>query len=479
MLYELLSEYNRKDIVPMHMPGHKRNTAMLGCDLPYGIDITEIEGFDNLHDAHGVLKVTADIAARLYGSRRAFPLVNGSTGGILAGVRSAVRYGDTIIVARNCHQSVYNAIELNGLRPVYLIPDIDESSGICGSIRPEQVEAALGGNPDAKLVIVTSPTYEGVVSDIKAICGIAHHHQIPVLVDAAHGAHFGFSDFFPPSPVSCGADIVVTSLHKTLPALTQCALLQVSGGLIDEDRLAQALAVFQTSSPSYVLLSSIDRCVRFLDCEKDTLFAAYEKNIRAFDKSVSKISKLKLLCHGADGGDKHEHFFGFDPGKIVVSTRHTNLTGFELAQTLRAKYRIEPEMASADHVLAMTSVCDSWDALTLLIGALLDADRDAKVVPCKDKPVCQRETPQMIMTAAEAAGVRGEYVPQEAATGRISLEYAWSYPPGIPYIVPGELVDAQVIALLRQIADSGVVVKSTKGRLPSEIFCAASSSTCL
>jgi arginine/lysine/ornithine decarboxylase len=478
MLYGLLSEYNKKNVVPMHMPGHKRNTAMLGDGLPYGIDVTEIDGFDNLHDARGVLKETADLASRLYGSRRAFLLVNGSTGGILAGVRSAVRYGGTVIMARNCHISVYNAAELCGLKPAYLLPDIDEASGICGSVRPEQVEKAVRENPEAGLIILTSPTYEGVVSDIKAICDIAHRHSIPVLVDSAHGAHFGFSEYFPPNPVSCGADIVVASLHKTLPALTQCALLHVSGGLIDEGRLASELAVFQTSSPSYVLLSSIDRCLRLLDGGGETLFTEYQKNLEAFDGIISGIEKLRVLCHGADTLENHGVFFGFDPGKIVVSTRSTNLTGHELARLLRSKYRIEPEMAYSDYTVAMTSICDSRDAMTQLARALLDADREAEAGVYGNNPPAPPPPPLRLVTAAEAAGIKGEYRPLEKAAGAMSLEYVWSHPPGIPFIVPGELIDDCTIAFLKQSAGAGIALKSTKGRIPQEIYCAPASDAC-
>ena len=471
MLYELLSEYNRKDVVPMHMPGHKRNTAMLGDALPYGIDITELDGFDNLHDAHGILKVTAELASRLYGSKQSFPLINGSTGGILAGVRSAVRYGDTVIMARNCHKSVFNAIELCGLKPIYLMPDIDAASCVCGSIRPVQVEQAISENPDAKLVIITSPTYEGVVSDIRTICDIAHRRKIPVLVDAAHGAHFGFSEYFPPSPVFCGADIVITSLHKTLPALTQCALAHISGNLIDENRLASELTVFQTSSPSYVLLSSIDHCLRLLDSGKAALFDTYADNLRAFDRRISRIGMLKVLCHGSDTLKNHECFFAYDPGKIVVSTRHTNLKGYELAQLLRSRYRIELEMASSDYALAMTSICDGWDALMLLIGALLDADRNAKRTTCSDKPLYLPVLPRQRMTAAEAAGMTGGWRPLDEAAGMMSLEYVWAYPPGIPFIAPGEMIDSIVIDFFRQATAAGVALKSTKGRVPTEIYC--------
>lgn len=479
MLYELLSEYDRKGVVPMHMPGHKRNTAMLGCDLPYDIDITEIDGFDNLHDAHGVLKMTADIAARLYGSKRAFPLVGGSTCGILAGVRSAVRYGGTVIMARNCHKAVYNAVELCGLNSVYLVPVIDESSGICGSITPEQVETAITENPGAQLVIITSPTYEGVVSDVEAICAIAHRQGIPVLVDAAHGAHFGFSDTIPKNPVACGADITVLSLHKTLPALTQCALLHLTGDMIDESKLAHELAVFQTSSPSYVLLSSIDRCVRLLTNEKEALFEAYTKNLSAFDKGISRIEKLKILCLGADSLAKHGRLFGFDPGKIVISTRQTNLSGYTLAQILRTKYRIELEMATADYALAMTSVCDGWDAFSLLIGALLDVNRDAQTALLGEAKADLPALPHKKMTATETAGLKGSFVPLDKAAGKIALEYVWAYPPGVPYLVPGELLDDEMIGYLRRISDRGTSIKSTQGRLMSEVYCADDTNTYL
>lgn len=479
MLYDLLSNYNDKGVIPMHMPGHKRNTAMLGNALPYGIDITEIEGFDNLHDPHGVLKVSADIAAQLYGCRRAFSLINGSTGGILAGVRCATRYGDTVIMARNCHKSVYNAIDICGLRPVYIMPEIDQSTGICGSIHPEQVKMAADLHPEAKLIIITSPTYEGVVSDVSAICHIAHEKNVPVLVDAAHGAHFGFSEAFPPSPIACGADIVITSLHKTLPALTQCALALVNGSLIDDNRLAAELAVFQTTSPSYVLLSSIDYCLRLLSRDKEALFNTYAENIKAFDKSISRIEKLKILCHGPDSFKKHESFFDFDPGKIIISTRHTNLIGIDLANQLRSKYRIELEMAYTDYAVAMTSICDGWDAFELLIGALLDINRDAQNVLCNDKRICSPALPLQKYTAAETAYFKGRHIPLSDAAGKLSLEYIWAYPPGIPYIVPGEKMDDTMIHFIRQISDSGIALKSTTGQLPSSVYCAELTSTCL
>ena len=179
MLYDMLSDYNSSGMTPFHMPGHKRNAALLGDGLPYGLDITEIDGFDDLHDPHGVLRELSELTARLFGCRSAFPLVNGATGGILAAVRSAAGTGDTVVMARNCHKAVFNAVLLGRLKPVYLLPETDGPTGLCGSVTPEAVRKALEENPGAKLVVVTSPTYEGVVSDIEGICAQAHRRRVP------------------------------------------------------------------------------------------------------------------------------------------------------------------------------------------------------------------------------------------------------------------------------------------------------------
>ena len=218
-LFETVCTYGRSAI-PMHMPGHKRNTDLLGNDLPYAGDITEIDGFDNLHDmeTEGILNAIAKRASALYHAKFAFPLVNGSTGGILAAIRATAAPGDTVLAARNCHQSVYHAIELCELAHTSLLPPTDAVSGIYGSIRPEDVEAAFSKDPTIRAVILTSPTYEGVISDIKSIARTVHRYGATLIVDAAHGAHLGFHPAFPDSALQLGADAVVISLHKTLPS---------------------------------------------------------------------------------------------------------------------------------------------------------------------------------------------------------------------------------------------------------------------
>lgn len=296
-LYSALKKHSQAGTYPLHMPGHKRN---FGSALPYDIDITEIYGFDDLHSADGIIKECCLKAAEIYKSDSAYMLVNGSTCGILAAVSSVAHRGDKIIIARNCHKSVYNACMLSELDARYIYPPMSKS-GICGSISPETVRAALTECPTAKAVVITSPTYEGVVSDISSIARECHSRKIPLIVDSAHGSHMRFCSFGKSGePISSGADIVITSLHKTLPSLTQTALAFVNGELVNRKQFEKFLSVFETSSPSYVLMSSIDRCLDFLKVSEKS-FANLEKNLSAFYKRADKLNNLKIVCSDPTG----------------------------------------------------------------------------------------------------------------------------------------------------------------------------------
>jgi len=376
MLYDKIKEYAESGVYPMHMPGHKRNALFLPPGLPCDADITEIPGFDDLHDPHGVLLETSELAAGLYGSSRAFLLVNGSTAGVLAAIGAHAAHGDRILVAGNCHRSVFNAAELFGLDTVTIAQETGAAGaagGIGLSIDPESVDSALEKDSSIKLVVLTSPTYEGVISDVRSIAHAAHARGVPLFVDSAHGAHLGFSPVFPDSAVASGADVVVMSLHKTLPALTQCSLLHVCGSRANAGELARLLSVLQTSSPSYVLMASIDSCLRLLSSEKDELFRAYERNLACFGEGIKTLRKIIVPYHGPC--PPHPGFFAFDPGKIVVVTKNTPLSGFMLADILRAEHKIEVELARDNYVVAMTSICDSEDGFARLAEALVRIDR--------------------------------------------------------------------------------------------------------
>jgi arginine decarboxylase len=466
MLYDKLKQYSKSGVYPFHMPGHKRSTALSDGTMPYEIDLTEIDGFDNLHNAEGCILEVQNLAERLYNVKKAFLLVNGATGGILSAVRAMTNRGDKVLVARNSHKSVYNALELCGLTPKYIVPKVDKEFGINCSITPSQAEKAIRENPDAKLLIITSPTYEGAVSDIKEISRIAHLHNVSVLVDEAHGAHFPFSDSFPVEAIQCGADVAVASLHKTLPSLTQTALLLTSNEELINP-LAENLAIFETSSPSYVFMSAIEKCLEF--CENASAFDEYIKRLNSFNEKCKNLKKIKVLCYGNDEVKNHR-FFDFDISKITVSVRGLDINGTQLAEILRNDFKIEPEMVCSDYVLLISTVCDTDEGFARLINALQIIDSKCSV---KELNACRYSItmPKIAVKPCECSGKDGEFCLLEHSIDKISLEYVWAYPPGIPIIAKGEIITQDIANIIIAQIASGINVCSTKGKIPKEIYC--------
>ena len=277
-LFDKLANYGNSGIYPFHMPGHKRQKTV---DFnPYKIDITEIEGFDNLHHAEGVLLEAQKKAEKLYGSEESHFLINGSTAGILSAVSACAK--KTVLIARNCHKAVYHAALIRNLDVYYVYPEIQEEFMLNGGINPADVERSLEEHPEIEAVVITSPTYDGIVSDVKRIAEIAHAHGKPLIVDEAHGAHFGFSKYFPENSVHLGADIVIHSLHKTLPSYTQTALIHINGKLVDRQKVRMFLQMYQTSSPSYILMAGIDECIRYVE----------EQGTDAFDKFAERLDRI-------------------------------------------------------------------------------------------------------------------------------------------------------------------------------------------
>ena len=289
-LTDRLNELSEGNTYPFHMPGHKRNTELMGTLLPYGIDITEITGFDNLHGADGIID---DIQSRLcsfYKSKKSFLLVNGSTCGIMSAITCLCCIGEGIVAARNCHKSVYKAIELYKLSPAWVSPEFDASTGIMGRISPQSVENALKSS-GAGLVVITSPTYEGVISNIPEIAKVCHKYGALLMVDMAHGAHLPLMGNF---EEAYGADIAVVSLHKTLPCLTQTACLNVYSDKIDVARLAESLSAFETSSPSYPLMASVDRCMTLIEKQGCQLADKYKSLLGDFYDRTFRLKALRI-----------------------------------------------------------------------------------------------------------------------------------------------------------------------------------------
>ena len=457
MLYDKLKSYKESGIYPFHMPGHKRTDITNGGLLPYSIDLTEIDGFDNLHNACGCIKDIEKKAEKLYCVNRAFLLVNGATGGILSSIRAMTNFGDKIIVARNCHKSVYNAIELCGLNPEYILPDYDERHDVFTSVSPYKLEMLLNKNPDTKLVIITSPTYEGVVSDIKSISDICHRYGAMLLVDEAHGAHFSFSDKFPNEAVKCGADVAVVSLHKTLPSLTQTALLLTDNSELSE-KLQENLSIFETSSPSYILMSAIEKCLDFISDNKSD-FENYTNRLSDLYNDTKSLNKLSILYN-----DKSflENCFDFDFGKIVISTTKTNISGTELAKILREKYKIETEMSYTDYVIAMTSVCDIDEGFGRLKNALFEIDNSLNKKENNYDDYNFSEIPERSFNSFQKNSFKSEKIMFRNAQGSVSIEYIWAYPPGIPLIVPGEIISDKLINQINILISNNIQINSTK-----------------
>ena len=497
-LLERLTEYAGSDAYPFHMPGHKRREIPDGIPGgfpdPYGIDITEIDGFDNLHHAEGILKDAMDEAAAIYGADRSWYLVNGSTCGILSAVFATTENGGKILTARNCHKAVYHAICLNRLEAEYLYPEEITEFGINGGIRAEDVRKALekdamrcagnSGNVRGKItkiqaVLITSPTYEGVVSDIRAIADAAHEYGIPLIVDEAHGAHLEYADqchSFPKSALEYGTDIVIQSLHKTLPCFTQTAILHVKGKLVDQDRVSRYLSMFQTSSPSYLFMAGMERCIRYMDGDGRNEMVRYEERLEHFMKRMEGLQVLEVLDREICG--KYRTVAGWDPSKIVVSTmRAEDFHGEELSETLRRKYHLEMEMTAPEYVIAMTSLMDTEEGFERLGTALLEIDgalrhcveseQQKEKGESKEKERC--ETPEATeskvshpirrMLICEAMDADTERTAFQDTVGKVSAEFVYLYPPGIPIIAPGEVFTDAIVEKIMAYKAAGLLVQ--------------------
>ena len=490
-LLERLTEYAGSDAYPFHMPGHKRREIPDGIPGgfpdPYGIDITEIDGFDNLHHAEGILKDAMDEAAAIYGTDRSWYLVNGSTCGILSAVFATTENGGKILTARNCHKAVYHAICLNRLEAEYLYPEEITEFGINGGIRAEDVRKALekdamrcagnSGNVRGKItkiqaVLITSPTYEGVVSDIRAIADAAHEYGIPLIVDEAHGAHLEYADqchSFPKSALEYGADIVIQSLHKTLPCFTQTAILHVKGKFVDQDRVSRYLSMFQTSSPSYLFMAGMERCIRYMDGDGRNEMVRYEKRLERFMERMEGLQVLEVLDREICG--KYRTVAGWDPSKIVVSTmRAEDFHGEELAETLRRKYHLEMEMTAPEYVIAMTSLMDTEEGFERLGTALLEIDGALRRrTESGRKEKAASETPEGLesklshpvrrMLICEAMDADTERTAFQDTVGKVSAEFVYLYPPGIPIIAPGEVFTDAIVEKIMAYKAAGLLVQ--------------------
>ena len=489
MIFDKLEEYSRSGAYPFHMPGHKRRLAPDFIRNTARLDITEVEGFDDLHRPSGIIREAEERAARLYGSEETHFLVNGSTSGLLAAIGS-FSGKKSVLLARNCHRSVYNAAEINRMSPVYIYPGTENAFGVYEGVSANEVEAVLEriksrGEEMPAAVVITSPSYPGVVCDAAGICDAAHRYRVPVIVDEAHGAHFGFSEYFPKSAVRCGADLVIQSAHKTLPALTQTALIHINGNLVDRERLRRMLTVYQTSSPSYILMGSLDACMEMLEKDRDDLFGRYTERLSKAREKLSALKNLKLL--GKQDLDEKQSF-DYDRSKIVLRAAGGRVSGKQLADMLRKDFGLEPEMASEKYVLLMTSIGDTdegFDRLCDAAGKISDeleafpeiCDEPEAVPSVRDESAvsgrrCSESyaagadriiNPEVKLPPWQAVLMESEDIPLSEAEGRTAGDYVYIYPPGVPLLVPGETVTSEAADTIREWLAAGLEPTGVRG----------------
>lgn len=475
-MYQQLISYGESDVYPFHMPGHKRRA--LPFPNPYTIDITEIDGFDNLHHAGGLIREAEERAAKLYGADRSYYLVNGSTCGLLAAICAAARRGDKVLAARNCHKAVYHAVSMQGLSVEFLYPAITRGD-LQGQITAAQVEEALTKHPDIAVVILTSPTYEGIVSDVAAIAACCHAHGAALIVDEAHGAHFGFGAGFPENAVRLGADAVIMSLHKTLPSFTQTALLHCNGGRIDTERVARYLGVYETSSPSYLFMAGMDACIDLIREQGAELFAQYRRRLDAFYRDTADLTQLHVmrredLCK--------EEAYDWDDSKLMIYAG--TMGGEALHQELLGHYHLQMEMVSADYVLGMTSLMDTDEGMRRLVTALHEIDEKNRRMAAfrgTDEENRRLDAPEAGFTARmyrenprrmqiyQALDLPYREVPFDEAVGKMAADYVYLYPPGIPLIVPGEIITEEFIRHIRECRERKLNVEGQGNPAPGRI----------
>lgn len=463
-IYNKLKELDSEKRIPFHMPGHKRTDfgAFFGIEK---MDITEITDYDNLHEPEGIIRESMDLVKDIFKSTESWYLVGGSTLGILVSISSVCKPGDKILIGRNCHKAVYNCIRLLQLEAVYCYADISQKYDVCVDMKPEMVEKKLKENPGIKAVVLTSPTYEGVVSDIKGIKKTIQPYGIPLIVDEAHGAHFVFDKYFPDSATKQGADLVIQSTHKTLPSFTQTAVLHLCSDLIKKEQVEEMIDIYETSSPSYLLMASAEYGIMYMQEEKKQL-AQYVDNLKIFRKKCEQLQKIELF------DQKKLGCFAYDNGKLVFSVKNCGINGKELFHLLYDKYHIELEMENLTYGIAMTSVCDTKENFEKLWAAISEIDR---ICDCREKQnELEKEIqtehlikenfvtknlefvyPPKMMESWQCRGRQVENIKLSDAVGRISGKYVMIYPPGVPILVPGEKILKETVENISQYLYNG------------------------
>lgn len=446
-LFEALINYAKQDVTPFDVPGHKMGAQMTPFKQVIGemamrMDVNSMKELDLLSHPQSVIKEAQALAADAFGAEHAFFLVNGTTIGIQAMIMAACKPGDKLIVPRNAHKSVMDGIILTGVIPVFIQPEIDQNFNIAHGVSIDQVKDALKKHPDSKALLIAHPTYFGTMSELKEICDAAKEWDIPVLVDGAHGAHLAFlPDRL--DALTAGADAVTVSMHKTGGSLTQSSMLLLNSNKLKASSMQKAIGMLQTTSANYLLMASLDAARRELVLHGSERYIALKPIVEQLIVDIEHIPGYRVLKHSyVQDVFKQSH----DWTKLVIRVSELGMTGFELYTELKESYGIQMELAEGYVVMAVITNADNEQSLGRLLSALKNIARHAK----KDKmravaASLPEQLNELAMLPRDAFYAEHEMVAVEEAIGRISADTLMIYPPGIPLVIPGEVVSTEVV----------------------------------
>ena len=462
-IYEALERFRKKRVVPFDVPGHKRGkgnpelTKFLG-EKCLTVDVNSMKPLDNLCHPVSVIKEAEELAARAFGAQHAFFMVNGTTSAVQSMIMSVCKRGDKIIMPRNVHRSAINALIISGAVPVYVNPSINKQLGIPLGMSVADVKKAIEQNPDAKAVLVNNPTYYGICSDLRTITKLAHQHGMKVLVDEAHGTHFYFGENLPVSAMAAGADMAAVSMHKTGGSLTQSSFLLSNHPDLHQGYIRQIINLTQTTSGSYLLLSSLDLSRRNLALHGKEIFARVKELAQYAREEINKLGGFYAFSSELIDGDA---IFDFDTTKLSVHTRDIGLAGIEVYDLLRDEYDIQIEFGDIGNILAIISVGDNMFVMERLISAMAEIKR----IYQKDKAgMYDHEyiNPEVVMTPQEAFYADKHAMPIEQSAGQICSEFVMCYPPGIPILAPGERITQEILDYIAYAKEKGCFLTGTE-----------------
>ena len=457
--------------ISFHVPGHKYGQTQMASGYEpephFRYDTTEIPGTDNLHEPEGLIRDAQKRASDFYGSRESFFLVNGTTAGILAMILASIEPGDTLLMGRDCHQSAYHGAYLTQAKLRWLVPEYDPDTMLNLGIRKEQVEDSLKRYPEIKAVVLTYPTYFGICSDIKGIAQVCRTYGVLLLVDEAHGAHFPLSALLPVSALEAGADICVQSTHKSLSALTQSSMLHVGSERVDLDKLRWMLRMVQTSSPSYLLMQSLDQAVSIAAESGDAEMTRLYDVLHTFREKTGGIPGLKILgneliTRGAVSAT--------DFTKIIINPCGLGVSGAELSEFLRNRFGIQMELSTPWYSLGIASIGNrnsDIEALGMALESLAEEKRDGS--PLTITGLLPPMVPETVMEWREALGSGKKQMPLDDSIGAVAGAMITPYPPGIPVLMPGERISRETVEYLQTCRKVGISVIGLQGPMNDTI----------